>query len=286
LTCAEESTSWPGVTREVAQGGLGFDLKWNLGWMHDSLEYFRFDPVYRRAHQGKLTFALAYAWSERFLLPLSHDEVVHGKYSLVRKMPGETWQRFANLRALYALMYAFPGKKLLFMGAEFGQWREWSHDRQLDWQLFDDPETGAFHRGTRAFVRALNRELVARPALFEIDFHWDGFRWIDFRDVDHSVVAFLRRGRDPRGFVVVVANLTPVPRDGYRVGVPAARAYRVVLNSDADAFAGTASTAHPAEIVPEAEAWHDQPQSIVLGLPPLSVLYLEPIDPSDSGGAA
>jgi 1,4-alpha-glucan branching enzyme len=276
LMSAEESTSWPGVTQPVHLGGLGFDLKWNLGWMHDTLEYFKLDPVFRRSHQGKLTFSLSYAWTEKFLLPLSHDEVVHGKYSLVRKMPGDLWRMFANLRALYGLMYAHPGKKLLFMGAEIAQFREWSHDRQLDWDLLEDRETGAWHRGVRAWIKALNRTLRAEPALHEVDFHWDGFQWIDFRDVDQSVLAFVRRAKDPNDFVVVVANLTPVPRAGYRIGVPKAAAYRVLLNSDTSEFGGMGASS-PAPIASTAEAWHGQDQSIALSLPPLSVVFLKPV---------
>ncbi len=276
LVFAEESTSWPGVTRPVHLGGLGFDLKWNLGWMHDTLEYFQLDPVFRRSHQGKLTFSLSYAWTEQFLLPLSHDEVVHGKYALVRKMPGDTWMRFANLRALFGVMYTHPGKKLVFMGGEFGQWREWSHDRPLDWDLFDDPETGPFHRGMQAWMRALNTTLREQRSLHEIDFHWDGFQWIDFRDLDHSVIAFVRRAKDPGDCLVVVANLTPVRRAGYRIGVPAAGEYRVLLDSDAREFGGSGGW-NPGPIVPDAEAWHDQPQSITLALPPLSVMVLQPV---------
>jgi 1,4-alpha-glucan branching enzyme len=279
LTAAEESTSWPGVSRPVHLGGLGFDLKWNMGWMHDTLEYMALDPLFRRNNHAKMTFSLYYAWNENYLLPLSHDEVVHGKYALLSKMPGDVVKRFANLRALYASMYAHPGKKLLFMGAEFGQWREWHEDRQLDWHLLDDIETGPWHRGLLAFVRALNQTYRATPALHEIDFHWSGFAWIDFRDVEQSVLVYLRRGRDPRAFLVVAANYTPVARPGYRVGVPAAESYEEILNSDAAEWGGT-GTGNPGRLIPEAVEWQGQPQSLVLTLPPVGVIYLRPHAPA------
>ncbi len=275
LTFAEESTNWPGVSRAVHLGGLGFDYKWNMGWMHDTLEYMRLDPVFRRFHHGKLTFSLYYAWSENYLLPLSHDEVVHGKYSLLTKMPGDVWKRFANLRALHAAMIAHPGKKLVFMGAEFGQWREWHHDRQLDWWLLDDPETGPGHRGLIELVRALHTVYRSEPALHEVDAHWDGFEWLDFRDVEQSVIAFVRHAKNRERALVVVANFTPLPRHGYRIGVPQATSYREILNSDAPQFGGS-GVGNPGPLVSEAVPCHGQGQSLLLSLPPLGVLFLTP----------
>ncbi|MEP7028688.1 MAG: 1,4-alpha-glucan branching protein GlgB, partial [Candidatus Eisenbacteria bacterium] len=278
LTFAEESTSWPGVSRPLHVGGLGFDLKWNLGWMHDTLQYLAQDPIYRRFHQAKMTFSLYYAWNENYLLPLSHDEVVHGKHSLLGKMPGDTWQRFANLRALYASMFAHPGKKLLFMGCEFGQWREWGDGRGLDWHLLDDAETGALHRGVLALVRELNRVLRAHPALHQVDYHWDGFEWIDYADIEQSVLLYARYAKGRASHVVVAANYTPVPRAGYRVGVPAAGPYVEFLNSDAREWGGSGA-GNPGPLVPEAGPWQGQAQSIVITLPPLAVIYLKPLTP-------
>jgi 1,4-alpha-glucan branching enzyme len=267
LTFAEESTSWPGVSRPVHLGGLGFDLKWNLGWMHDTLEYLKQDPIYRRFHHAKMTFSLYYAWNENYLLPLSHDEVVHGKYSLLNKMSGDVPRKFANLRALYASMYAHPGKKLLFMGGEFGQWREWSEARALDWHVLDDREFGGLHRGLLAFVRELNRLHRELSALHEIDFHWDGFEWIDYADVEQSVLAYARWSKKRASHVVVAANWTPVPRPGYRIGVPAAAPYREILNSDAVPWGG-GGAGNPALLHADPIEWQGQAQSIVLTLPP------------------
>ena len=212
LTFAEESTAWPMVSRPTYLGGLGFDMKWNMGWMHDILEYIQKDPIHRRFHHNSLTFSLMYAFSENFVLPFSHDEVVHLKKAMLAKMPGDYWQQFANLRALYGYMYGHPGKKLLFMGSEFGQWNEWSEAAQLDWMLLGfDP-----HRQLQQYVKDLNRLYASQPALHEVDFSWEGFQWIDLHDVDQSAVSFIRRadpkGRNPDDFVVVVANFTPVPR--------------------------------------------------------------------------
>ncbi len=216
LTYAEEFDRLAQVSRPTYLGGLGFDLKWNMGWMHDMLEYMEKDPVHRRYHQNNLTFSLLYAFTENFVLPFSHDEVAHGKGAMLSKMPGDTWQKFANLRALYGYMYAHPGKKLLFMGGEIGQWSEWNHDWQLDWALLDHDD----HRKIQAYVKALNKLYIEEPALYEVDFSWEGFQWIDFHDVDQSVVSFIRRASDPSDFVLTVANFTPAPREGYRVGVP------------------------------------------------------------------
>ena len=271
LTIAEESTAWPMVSRPVYLGGLGFDLKWNMGWMHDTLVYMSKDPVYRQYEHNKLTFSLFYAWSENFMLPLSHDEVVHGKGSLINKMPGDYWKKFANLRALYGYMYTHPGKKLLFMGGELGQWSEWNHDTGLDWVLMDFD----MHRKLRDFVRALNHLYRGEPALYEIDFHWDGFQWIDCRDVAQSVVSWIRRGRQPDEHLVMVANLTPVVRPGYRVGVPTAGPYREALNSDAPEFGGS-GVLNPGDRPAMQGVWQEQPWSITLDLPPLALLVMKP----------
>jgi 1,4-alpha-glucan branching enzyme len=276
LIIAEESTSWPGVTRGTHIGGLGFDLKWNLGWMHDTLEYMRLDPIHRRFQQQKMTFSLYYAWNENYLLPLSHDEVVHGKYSLLAKMPGSAAERFAGLRALFASMYAHPGKKLLFMGGEFGQWREWSETRALDWGLLDDAETGPQHRALLDFVRELNAVYRATRALFEIDFHWEGFEWIDYKDVEQSVLVYQRKAKRGGDHVIAVGNYTPVARHGYRIGVPRDVAYEVFLNSD-DARWGGEGSRFDAPLLPTPGLWQGQAQAVSLLLPPLSVLYLRPV---------
>jgi 1,4-alpha-glucan branching enzyme len=276
LLIAEESTSWPGVTRGTRIGGLGFDLKWNLGWMHDTLEYMRLDPIHRRHQHNKITFSLYYAWNENYLLPLSHDEVVHGKYSLLGKMGGDVATRFANLRALYASMYAHPGKKLLFMGAEFGQWREWSEARALDWALLDDPETGPLHRGITELVRELNGLVRSARALHEIDFHWEGFEWIDYQDVEQSVLVYQRKSKRAGEHVVVVCNYTPVARHDYRIGVPANAAYGSLFSSDDPRWGGAGLTS-PGPLTPKEGLWQGQAQSIALTLPPLSVQYLVPL---------
>ncbi len=275
LTIAEESTAWAGVSRPTYVGGLGFSLKWNMGWMHDTLLYFSKDPVFRRYHHNNLTFSLLYAFNENFVLVLSHDEVVHGKRALLSKMPGDTWQQFANLRALYALMYAHPGKKMLFMGGEFGQWIEWNSNKSLDWNLLDyEP-----HRKLQQFVATLNRLYKAEPALHQVDFEWTGFEWVDFQDVDNSILVFLRRARNRDDYLVVACNFTPVVHRGYRVGVPRTGFHREVLNSDAPEFGGGGVLNFPGS---EAQplAWHNQPCSLELTLPPLSVVILKPVGPS------
>jgi len=275
LTIAEESTSWPLVTRPTYLGGLGFSLKWNMGWMHDILDYASKDPVYRRYHHNSLTFSLMYAFSENFVLPFSHDEVVHLKGSLLTRMPGDNWRRFANLRALYGYMIAHPGKKLLFMGSEFGQWHEWEFERQLGWELLDQPP----HRQLQQYVRDLNHLYTSEPALHQVDFSWEGFQWIDLRDVDQSAVSFLRRAHAPdpaqAEFVVVVANFTPVPREGYRVGVPRAGFYKELLNSDAEAYGGS-NLGNRGGLPADAIPWQEQPFSLLLTLPPLAVVILKP----------
>jgi 1,4-alpha-glucan branching enzyme len=270
ITVAEESTSWPAVSRPTHLGGLGFTFKWNMGWMHDILEYMQQDPVYRRWAHNHVTFSMLYAYTENFILPFSHDEVVHMKGSLINKIPGDAWQKAATLRALYGFMYAHPGKKLLFMGGEFGQWREWSHDHSLDWHLLADP----LHAGIRAYVRDLNRLYARARPLFEQDYDPAGFQWVDCNDNENSVVSLIRRDRDG-GFVVAVLNFTPVPRHRYRIGVPRAGWYLEALNSDADCYGGSnVGNAGGASTEPIGAHGHDQ--SLALTLPPLSCLMLTP----------
>ena len=268
VTMAEESTAWPGVTASVAQGGLGFDYKWNMGWMHDTLDYFAHDPVHRRFHHDALTFGLLYAFSERFVLPLSHDEVVHGKRSLLGRMPGDDWQRFANLRACYAFMWAHPGKKLLFMGGELAQPGEWNHQQALPWDLLDEPA----HRGVQRLVRDLNRLHREVPALHERDAEAAGFSWAVGDDRAQSVYAWLRRDGLP---LLAVANLTPLPRHGYRIGVPCGGHWRERLNSDASVYGGS-GMGNGGGVRAEAIACHGEAWSVSLVLPPLAVLFLEP----------
>ena len=269
-TIAEESTSWPMVSRPVHAGGLGFSMKWNMGWMHDTLDYFSHDPVHRRYHHNALTFSLWYAFSENFVLPLSHDEVVYGKRSLISKMPGDRWRQFANLRLLLGYMWTHPGKKLLFMGGEFGQWREWHHERALDWELTDHAD----HAGVQRLVADLNRVYRERAALHQLDFTNAGFEWIDNHDSDNSILTFLRKSDD--GSVVLAAcNFTPVVRYGYRVGVSAAGSWREILNSDAP-FYGGSGVGNLGRVAAEPLAWHGREHSISLTLPPLAVVLLEP----------
>ena len=270
LTIAEESTAWPSVSRPTYLGGLGFSLKWNMGWMNDTLKYFSADPIYRKYEHNKLTFSLIYAFTENFLLPFSHDEVVHGKNSLLHKMPGDLWQQFANLRLLYSYQYAHPGKKLLFMGQEFAQRHEWSEAGSLDWHLLQHES----HRGIQRLVADLNRFYAAEPAMHEVDFEWTGFEWIDANDGDNSVLTFLRRGKTPGDFVVAILNATPVPRSGYRIGVPEAGAYREVFNSDADRYGGS-NTGNMGEVRAEPIRHMGRPHSIKLTLPPLAAIYLK-----------
>jgi 1,4-alpha-glucan branching enzyme len=273
LTAAEESTAWPGVSRPTYLGGLGFGFKWNMGWMHDTLGYFEQDSIYRRYHHHQLTFSLMYAFSENFILPLSHDEVVHGKGSLLRKMPGDRWQKFANLRALYGYMWAHPGKKLLFMGQEFGQWAEWSHERSLDWHLLESSE----HAGLQSLVRDLNSVYRHEPALWERDFTPEGFYWLEPNDADSNVVGFARASQDHERVLVCVCNLSPVPRDVYRVGLPRGGPWREVLNTDAGSYGG-ANWGNGGRVSVEQRPWHEQPYSAEIVLPPLGVLWLVPGD--------
>ncbi|HUR18367.1 MAG TPA: 1,4-alpha-glucan branching protein GlgB [Acidimicrobiales bacterium] len=270
VTVAEESTAWPAVSRPTYLGGLGFGFKWNMGWMHDTLDYFAKDPIHRRYHHHELTFGLLYAFSENFILPLSHDEVVHGKGSLLGKMPGDRWQRLANLRCLLAWMWAHPGKQLLFMGGEIGQEREWRHDDSIDWHLLDDPG----HRGIQDLVRRLNEAYKAHPALWQRDSVPEGFQWIDASDVEGNVLSFLRLSADGSP-LACVANLSPVPREGYRIGLPSAGAWREVLNTDALGFGGSGVGAG-GEVQAMEHPAHGLPCSVALTLPPLAVLWLAP----------
>jgi len=272
ITIAEESTSWSGVSRPTYAGGLGFTFKWNMGWMHDMLKYFSHDPIHRRFHQNQITFGLLYAFNENFVLVLSHDEVVHGKRSLLDKMPGDEWQRFANLRSLYGFMYGHPGKKMLFMGGEFGQWHEWNHDASLQWHLCNFER----HAGLQRLVRDLNRLYRQEPALHELDHDWTGFQWIDFCDAGNSVIVFLRRAKDQDNQIVCLCNLTPVPRYNYRVGVPAEGYYRELLNSDASTYGGS-NVGNSGGLHTSPVLSHGMPHSLAVTLPPLSVLFLKRI---------
>jgi 1,4-alpha-glucan branching enzyme len=271
VSAAEESTAWPGVSRPTYLGGLGFGFKWNMGWMHDTLAYFQQDPVYRRYHHHELTFSLMYAFSENFILPLSHDEVVHGKRSLLEKMPGDRWQQLANLRALYAYMWAHPGKQLLFMGQEFAQDREWSHERSLDWHLLENPG----HGGVQALVRDLNHIYREQPALWQRDDDHEAFGWLEANDADANVLAFVRWGEGDTEPVVVVCNLSPVPRENYRVGLPRSGAWTEVLNTDADVYGGS-NIGNMGGVEADPQPWHNQQFSAAVTLPPLGVVWLTP----------
>ncbi len=268
---AEESTAWPMVSRPVEMGGLGFGLKWDMGWMHDTLLYMSRDPIFRRYHHNELTFRMIYAFSENFVLPLSHDEVVHGKGSLIAKMPGDDWQKAANLRLLLGYMYAQPGKKLLFMGGEFGQWREWDHDSSLDWHLLDY----GFHQGIQRWCRDLNAVYRKLPALHELDCESSGFEWVEAGDAESSVLAFLRLARRREDCALIVCNFTPVVRHGYRVGVPHAGFWREVLNSDALEYGGSGQ-GNLGGVTAGAATCHGRPYSLELTLPPLAALFLVP----------
>jgi len=271
MMIAEESTAWPMVSRPVHLGGLGFGLKWNMGWMHDMLDYMSKDPVFRTYHHNRITFSLLYAFHENFVLPFSHDEVVYGKRSMVGKMPGDEWQKFANLRLLYGYMFGHPGKKLLFMGGEIGQWSEWNHDSSLDWHLLQYP----YHAGLRRWVRDLNTFYRGQPSLFELDFDSPGFEWVDCSDSQRSVVCFLRNGKNPGDKTLFACNFTPVPRHNYRVGVPLNCHWREMLNSDAPLYGGSGQgneggvTAAPLPV-------HGRPYSLSLTLPPLGIVVFQP----------
>ena len=270
LTIAEESTSWPMVSRPTYLGGLGFSLKWNMGWMNDTLSYFEQEPVHRKYHHTRMTFSMLYAFTENFVLPFSHDEVVHGKSSLINKMPGDLWQQFANLRLLYGYMYAHPGKKLMFMGGEFGQREEWNHEVSLEWHLL----AYAPHRGLQNLTMDLNAIYRNEAALHEVDFDWHGFEWLDCNDADASVLSFVRRAKSPENFIVVVANCTPVLREDYHVGVPEPGFYREILNTDAEKFGGT-NVGNLGGVHAEPVPWGNRAHSINLRLPPLATLYLK-----------
>ena len=271
LVIAEEATSWPGVTAPTATGGLGFDLKWNMGWMHDTLDYFTLDPVFRKYRPDLLTFSIWYAFSERYVLPLSHDEVVHEKSSLIGKMPGDEWRKRANLRLLYGYMFTHPGKKLLFMGGEFGQWSEWNHDAGLEWHLLRYPP----HQGILRWVTDLNHLYRREPALHERDAEPEGFEWVDFSDVEKSIVSYLRRGRSADEVVLVACNCTPVPRYGYRVGVPFGGFWKEALNSDAVEYGGS-GVGNLGGVEAEQVPAHGRSWSLPLTLPPLGVVILLP----------
>ncbi len=268
LTIAEESTSWSGVSRPTYLGGLGFSLKWNMGWMHDTLEYFSNDPVHRKYHQNKLTFSLLYAFSENFVLPFSHDEVVHGKRSLLHKMPGDMWQQFAGLRLLLGFQFAHPGKKLLFMGGEFAQRSEWSEAASLEWNLLEHN----LHRGMQRLAADLNRLCIAEPALHQVDFEWTGFQWVDCSDADQGVLSFLRRGRAPGEIILVILNCTPVIRRNYRVGVPRAGFYRELLNTDSALYGGS-DVGNSGGLHAVSVPWMNQPFSLELTFPPLAAVF-------------
>jgi 1,4-alpha-glucan branching enzyme len=270
LTFAEESTAWPQVSRPVYVGGLGFDLKWNMGWMHDTLKYMHKDSIYRRYHHHDMTFALIYAFNENFILPLSHDEVVHMKGSMIGQMSGDDWQKFANLRAYYAFMWGHPGKKLLFMGSDFGQWKEWNFNYSLDWDSLDwEP-----HQGILRLVKELNHLYRNEPALYEVDFEPPGFSWIDANDTDNSIFSFMRHDKTNSSHVIFVCNLTPVPRYNYRIGVPEPGFYVERINTDAQEYWGS-GVGNAGGLEADAEPWHGQPYSLNLTLPPLATLIFK-----------
>ncbi len=271
ITIAEESTSWPAVSRPTYLNGLGFSMKWNMGWMHDTLDYFSRDPIFRQYNTNKLTFSMLYAFTENFVLPFSHDEVVHGKSSLLNKMPGDLWQKFANQRLLFAYMFCHPGKKLLFSGFEFGQQREWNFDQSLDWHL----TTREPHSKLTRFVQDIHRIYRAEPALYEVDFDWQGFEWVDFGDYASSVFAFIRRAKNQEDFVLCVLNCTPVPRHNYCIGTPRGGFYREILNSDSDAYWG-GNIGNAGGRYAEHTPKHGRPWSLSLTLPPLGALVLKP----------
>jgi 1,4-alpha-glucan branching enzyme len=270
VTIAEESTAWPMVSRPTYLGGLGFTFKWNMGWMHDTLKYISKDPVYRRFEHNQLTFSLLYAFTENFVLSLSHDEVVHMKGSLIYKIAGDWWQKFATLRLLFGYQYTHPGKKLNFMGQEFGQWSEWSEERALDWYLTDWPT----HAHMSAWTRDLNRFYREQPALYQQDYDWKGFRWINANDADQSALSYIRYADDPKNFVVVVLNFTPVPRHNYVIGVPAEGYYAELLNSDS-AYYGGGNIGNVGGVHSYSPGWGDFPYALSLTLPPLAIVVLK-----------
>jgi len=269
-TFAEESTAWPMVSRPAYVGGLGFGMKWNMGWMHDTLDYFSLDSIFRKYHHDQLTFSIWYAFTENFVLPLSHDEVVHGKGALYGKMSGNEWQKYANLRLLYGYMYCHPGKKLFFMGGELAQWKEWNHEESLEWHVLEHP----FHQGVQRWVKDLNNLYKSEPALYQLDFSNDGFQWIDFHNWEQSILSFMRKGSDNAPLIVVVCNFTPIPRYNYRVGVPFGGYWNEVLNSDADIYNGSGhgnAGGMEASPIPSHGMYH----SLSLTLPPLGILVFK-----------
>ncbi|MBV9124256.1 MAG: 1,4-alpha-glucan branching enzyme, partial [Planctomycetes bacterium] len=271
LTVAEESTAWPMVSRPVYLGGLGFGLKWDMGWMHDTLAYFALDPIHRKYHHPKLTFRMLYAFTENFVLPLSHDEVVYGKRSLLAKMPGDDWQKFANLRLLLGYMFAQPGKKMLFMGGEFGQWNEWNHDTSLDWHLLGD----ARHQGLQRWVRDLNTLYRGEPAFHQLDCDAAGFEWIDCNDSEQSVLSLLRKGKSPNDVLLFACNFTPVPRPNYQVGVTGRGHWDEILNSDAPLYGGSGQ-GNLGGVTAVPVGSHGRPYSLTMTLPPLGMVVFKP----------
>ncbi|GBG58402.1 1,4-alpha-glucan branching enzyme GlgB [Sporomusaceae bacterium FL31] len=272
LMIAEESTSWPMISKPTYMGGMGFNFKWNMGWMNDMLRYMAIDPVHRKWHHNLVTFSLMYAFSENFVLPLSHDEVVHGKRSLIEKMPGDYWQKFAGLRAFYGYWLAHPGKKLLFMGGEFGQFIEWKYYDSLDWHLLEYP----MHNKLQEYTKAINHFYRQQPALWEIDCDWQGFSWIDCQDYNQSVITFMRKGRQEHEYLIVVCNFTPQVHQDYRIGVPEPCGYTEVFNSDWGEFGGSGQS-NAGRLTPQAAAWHNQPYTLHLNIPPLATIYLKPV---------
>ncbi|HMQ88600.1 MAG TPA: 1,4-alpha-glucan branching protein GlgB [Flavilitoribacter sp.] len=270
ITIAEESTAWSGVSRPTYSGGLGFGMKWMMGWMHDTLNYFKHDPIHRKFHHNEITFSMVYAFTENFMLPLSHDEVVHGKGSLIQRMPGDEWQRFANLRLMYGYMFTHPGTQLLFMGGEFGQTSEWNIEKGLAWELLKYD----YHKGVQSWVKTLNHYYNGQPALFEKQFDHDGFEWIDHLDGENSVISYIRKGKDPEKPVIAVCNFTPVVRENYKIGVPFSGSYKEVLNSDSKAYGGAGLISN-GTVRSIQETRHGRPNEITLTLPPLSVLIFE-----------
>jgi 1,4-alpha-glucan branching enzyme len=270
MTIAEESTAWAGVSRPVYTGGLGFGQKWMMGWMHDTLDYFKHDPIHRQYHHNEITFSLVYAFTENFMLPLSHDEVVHGKGALMDRMPGDEWQRFANLRLLYGYMFTHPGTKLLFMGGEFGQTSEWSLEKGLAWDLLQYD----FHKGVQAWLKDLNALYRDSTALYERQFEGSGFEWIDHGDYQKSVLMYARKGKHEKDLMVVALNFTPVPYEDFRLGVPAQGTYREVLNSDKKAYGGTDHHLNPKAVKAEKKEWNGRDYSISIKLPPLGIAIL------------
>ncbi|HJY05808.1 MAG TPA: 1,4-alpha-glucan branching protein GlgB, partial [Bryobacteraceae bacterium] len=274
ITAAEESTAFPGVSRPVYLNGLGFTMKWNMGWMHDMLDYFSKDPIYRRHHQNSITFSMMYAFTENFILPISHDEVVYGKRALLDKMPGDEWQRFANARAFLSYMWGHPGKKLLFMGSEIGQTSEWNYQAQVDWRLLDYE----IHRKFQDFCKSLNELYKSQPALYQVDFHWEGFEWIDFHDVENSILSFIRRGKNPNDYLVFACNFTPTPHKGYRIGFPEPGWHVEIFNSDSELFGGS-NMGNGGGVMAEDKPSHGRAASAELILPPLGVVVFKPERP-------